>query len=59
MNILKRMLFQEISADRIRFISTPEQPVCNEPVLAELVDGGLIIFERAEHTNDHNNAKVK
>lgn len=53
------MLFQEISADRIRFISTPEQPVCNEPVLAELVDGGLIIFERAEHTSDHNNAKVK
>ncbi|PAV73868.1 hypothetical protein WR25_16057 [Diploscapter pachys] len=53
----KLKFYEEISADRIRFISTPEQPVCNEPVLAELVDGGLIIFERAEHTSDHNNAK--
>ncbi|ETN68980.1 MATH domain protein [Necator americanus] len=50
--------FQEVAPDRIRLIESLGKPLCADNTVVEVSDGGLLIAERADRTNEANNAKL-
>ncbi|VDM62869.1 unnamed protein product [Angiostrongylus costaricensis] len=51
-------LFQEVAPDRIRLIESLGKPLCADNTVVEVSDGGLLIAERQDRTNETNNAKL-
>ena len=49
---------QEVSPDRVRMIEHLHQPLCSESMLAEVNDGGILIFERIDETTMNDNVQT-
>ncbi|KAE9415473.1 hypothetical protein Angca_009957 [Angiostrongylus cantonensis] len=49
-------LYEEVAPNRIRLIKNLGMPLCNAVI--HLSDGGLLIAERQDRTNETNNAKL-
>ncbi|EYB93157.1 hypothetical protein Y032_0185g1022 [Ancylostoma ceylanicum] len=50
--------YEEVAPDRIRLIESLGKPLCADNTVVEVSDGGLLIAERADRTNETNNAKL-
>ncbi|KJH43026.1 MATH domain protein [Dictyocaulus viviparus] len=50
--------YEEVAPDRIRLIESLGKPLCADNTVVEVSDGGLLIAERQDRTNDTNNAKL-